>query len=148
MRQSLFGILALLMFIGCRKIDSDKQTPPVEIKTEAVAENGNADEFICMVPFAAEFPGGIEGWLQFLKQNLIYPAIAIDQNIQGTVIVQFIVCADGTVCNIEAISGPNELKESAVAVIKKSPNWIPTHINGRNIKDYKRQPIVFRLEDE
>jgi protein TonB len=83
-----------------------------------------------------------------LKQNLVYPPIAINQNIQGTVIVQFIVCADGTVCNIEAISGPIELKESAVEVVKKSPNWIPSEINGRNIKNYRRQPIIFRLEGE
>jgi periplasmic protein TonB len=148
MRQPLLCILALLMLISCRKIDSDKQIPPVEIKTDTVAENGNTNEFGCMVPISAEFPGGTKAWLQFLKRNIVYPAIAIDKNIQGTVIVQFIVCTDGTVCNIEAISGPNELKESAVLVFKKSPNWIPTHINRRNIKDYKRQPIVFRLQDE
>ena len=148
MRQSLPGILALVMFIGCRKIDSDNQTPPVEIKTDTVAENGNADKFGCMLPISAEFPGGTKAWIQFLKQKLVYPSIAIDKNIEGTVIVQFIVYADGTVCNIDAISGPNELKESAVEVIKKSPNWIPTQINGRNVKGYKRQPIVFRLEDE
>lgn len=148
MRQSLPFLVALLIFIGCRKIDSVKQMPPVEIKSDTVAENGNTDEFVCMVPIAAEFPGGTKAWLQFLKRNIVYPAMAIDQNIQGTVIVQFIVCTDGTICNIEAISGPNELKECAVDVLKKSPNWIPTHIHGRNIKDYKRQPIVFRLEGE
>ncbi|MBO9203373.1 MULTISPECIES: energy transducer TonB [Niastella] len=103
---------------------------------------------MCEFPIPAEFPGGTIAWHKFLKQNLVYPEIAIDQNIQGTVIVQFKVCTDGTLCDIEVISGPNELKESAVQVFKKSPKWTPTRLNGRNIKDYKRQPITFRLENE
>ena len=148
MKQLLLSILAWFIFSGCGKIDSQKQTLPVEIKGDTVTENGNDDEFICELPIPAEFPGGTVAWLKFLKRNLVYPEIAIDQNIQGTVIVQFKVCTDGTLCDIEAISGPNELKEIAVQVFRKSPKWTPTRLNGRNIKDYKRQPIIFRLEDE
>jgi protein TonB len=138
----------LLICSACGKIYSEEHTSPVVINNDTATENAKDDEFICMVPIPAEFPGGIDAWHQFLKQNLIYPETAIDQNIQGTVTVEFIVCADGSLCDIEAISGPNELKESAVQVFKKSPKWNPTRLNGRNVKDYKRQPIIFRLEDE
>jgi protein TonB len=148
MKQLISAILTLLIFSGCRKIASEKQTLPVETKRETVTENGNDDVFICELPIVAEFPGGTAAWQRFLKQNLVYPESAIDENIQGTVTVQFTVCDDGTLCDIEAISGPAELKESAIQVFKKSPKWTPTRLNGRNIKDYKKQPIIFRLEEE
>ena len=146
MKQLLAAILTLSIFSGCTKIDSEKQASPVV--NDTAIEDVKEDGFICMLPMEPEFPGGIGAWYQFLKQNLVYPATAVEQGIQGTVTVEFTVCTDGTLCDIEAISGPNELKESAVQVIKKSPRWIPTHINGHNIKEYKKQPIVFRLEEE
>ena len=148
MKQFLLSILTWFVVSGCGKIDSEKQARPVVNKNDTATQNANDDEFICELPISAEFPGGTVAWLKFLKRNLVYPEIAIDQNIQGTVIVQFNVCTDGTLCDIEAISGPNELKESAVLVFKKSPKWTPTRLNGRKIKDYKRQPIIFRLENE
>ena len=148
MKQLISAIILLLVFSGCRKIDSEIQTPPVEIKCDTVTEKENDDVFICQLPLPPEFPGGIAAWFKFLKQNLVYPQIAIDKNIQGTVVVQFNVCTDGTLCDIEAISGPNELRACAVQVFKKSPKWTPSSLNGRNIKDNRRQPIIFRLEEE
>ncbi|MFL5748594.1 MAG: energy transducer TonB, partial [Niastella sp.] len=50
--------------------------------------------------------------------------------------------------DVEAISGPNELRAEAVRVIKKSGKWTPAVQNGRQVKSYKKQPIVFRLESE
>ena len=149
MKLLLPAFLTLLLFSGCSKIDSHKEHPSAETKIDTFIESKNDDDFFnCMLPIAAEFPGGTDAWLRFLKQNLVYPENAAYKNIQGTVTVQFTVCADGTLCDIEAISGPNELKESAVQVFKKSPKWTPSSLNGRTIKDYKRQPIIFRLEEE
>jgi periplasmic protein TonB len=146
MNQLLPAIAILFILTGCRKFDLEKQIPPEEIQIYIVAEH--ADENICPVLPTAEFPGGTAAWHQFLQQTLTYPETAIDADIQGTVIVQFVVNTDGTLSNIEAIHGPDELKESAVEVLKKSPNWIPADINGRNIKGHIKLPILFRLEVE
>jgi periplasmic protein TonB len=70
------------------------------------------------VQFESEFPGGREGWAAFLQKNLVYPRKAVRQRIEGEVVLEFIVCTDGTVCDIRAISGPEELRESAVAALK------------------------------
>jgi protein TonB len=147
-KQLLTAIAVLFLFICCRRSDLNKQTLPVAMKADTVAEKSNEDVFVCRMPIIAEFPGGMEAWRQFLQNNLVYPKTAADKNIQGTVMVQFIVSHDGTVSNIEAISGPAELRESAIEVVKKSPNWIPALDNGRNVKDYKKQPIVFQLKEE
>ena len=61
-------------------------------------------------------------------------------------VVQFIVDKAGTVSDVEAISGPQELRDEAVRVIKKSGKWTPAVQNGRQVKSYKKQPITFKLE--
>ena len=93
----------------------------------------------------SSFPDGIPGWQNFLNRNLRYPSYAVKQEIQGTVVLQFVVCTDGSVCDLEAISGPEELRESAIAALKKTPRWIPATQNGQNVRSYKKQPIVYRL---
>jgi periplasmic protein TonB len=52
------------------------------------------------------------------------------------------------VSDVEAVSGPNELRDAAVRVIKKSGSWNPAIQNGRKVKSYKSQPINFKLESQ
>jgi len=98
------------------------------------------------VEVESEFPGGKPGWQKFLEQNLTYPRKAERKKIEGTVILKFIVCTDGTVCDIQAISGPEELRKSAIEAMKKTPNWKPAIQNNRPVKSYKTQPIIYRLQ--
>jgi hypothetical protein len=30
--------------------------------------------------------------------------------------------------------------------MKKTPNWVPASQDGKKVKSYKKQPIVYRLE--
>jgi len=97
------------------------------------------------VEIESEYPGGMSSWAAFLNRNLVYPEPAIENEIQGTVLIQFIVDVLGNVSDVKAISGPEELRASAVAVIKKSGKWTPAIQNGQKVKSYKTQPIVFKL---
>ena len=94
----------------------------------------------------SRFPGGERAWINFLQENLEYPAKARRKNIQGTVVVQFIVNTDGSISDIEAISGPEELKQAAVNTVKKSPNWIPAFQFGKKERSYKKQPINYSIQ--
>jgi protein TonB len=105
------------------------------------------DKTFTKVEIESEYPGGSAAWQRYLNRNLRYPQDAIDNEIQGAVVVQFIVDKEGNVSEVEAISGPNELRDEAVRVIKKSGKWTPAVQNGRQVKSYKKQPIVFRLEE-
>ena len=100
------------------------------------------------VEIESEYPGGLPAWQRFLNRNLRYPQQAIDQEIQGFVLVQFIVDKQGNVSDVQAVSGPEELRAEAIRVIKKSGQWTPAIQNGRPVKSYKRQPIGFRLAAE
>ena len=125
--------------------------PPVSDEGKGVIEAPKKDETdydktFTKVEIESEYPGGASAWQRYLNKNLRYPQDAIDNEIQGTVIVQFIVDKAGVVSDVEAIAGPNELRDEAVRVIKKSGQWTPAVQNGRQVKSYKKQPIVFRLE--
>ncbi len=97
----------------------------------------------------AEFPGGVLAWGRFLTRNLRVPDDAVNRGVDGTVVVQFVVDVDGSVSDVKAVSGPEEggLREEAVRVIKKSGKWVPALQNGRYVKAYRAQPVVFRVVD-
>ncbi len=111
---------------------------------------GTGDEPFISVQIESQYPGGLNAWSRFLYRNLgnNYPEEAYAKRIQGKVIIQFIVDRDGTVSNVEAISGPEELREAAINVIRKSGKWEPAIQNGSRVKSYKKQPITFLLEPD
>jgi len=127
--------------------------PPAEDAGKGVVEapkkeEEDWDKTFTKVEIESEYPGGAAAWQRYLNRNLRYPQEAIDNEVQGAVVVQFIVDKEGNVSDVEAISGPQELRAEAVRVIKKSGKWTPAVQNGRQVKSYKKQPIVFRLESE
>jgi periplasmic protein TonB len=96
----------------------------------------------------ADYPGGVQAWVRFLKQNLRAPEAALDAVGQTRVEVQFVVDKDGNVSDVKAISGPedNGMREEAVRVIKKSGKWVPALQNGRNVRTVKVQPVIFLIQ--
>jgi protein TonB len=95
----------------------------------------------------AQYPGGGDAWLYFLNHNLRYPDDAVNNKVQGMVMVQFIVNKDSTISDVLAIFGPDKggLREEAVRVITLSGRWIPAKQNGNAVRSYKKQPVIFKL---
>lgn len=94
----------------------------------------------------SEYPGGVQRWLRYLNKNLKYPERAIDANIQGTVAVLFIVDKDGTVSQPLIVrSVEYSLDDESLRVIIQSGKWTPAMKFGKEVRTYKRQPIVFGL---
>ena len=117
---------------------------------EKPKSDADDDRIFRSVEIESQYPGGVPAWARFLNKNLRYPDEAQAQGIQGTVLVQFIVDKDGNVSDVEAVSGPTDggLREEAVRVIKKSGKWTPAIQNGRVVKSYKKQPVVFQIADQ
>jgi protein TonB len=79
---------------------------------------------------------------------LEYPGYALRHRIQGLVYARFVVEEGGTVNHAEAKYGPEELHHEAVRVVQKSPKWLPAQKNGKNVKSYMTQTIVFSLQGQ
>jgi len=102
------------------------------------------------VEFEASYPGGQQGWTDYLIKTFHYPEEAVNKEIQGTIVVQYIVDKEGNVSDVKAISGTKKggLREEAIRAIKNSGKWIPAMQNGHPVKAYKRQPIQFKLQNQ
>ncbi|MBO7491527.1 MAG: energy transducer TonB [Bacteroidales bacterium] len=107
------------------------------------------DEEETPVHFAAEqpeFPGGMEALNLFLRNEIQYPQMARDNNIQGIVLVEFVVEKDGRVSNAKVVAPlfPDCDKE-AVRGIMAMPKWKPAKNNGRPVRCYFKVPVRFSM---
>lgn len=92
------------------------------------------------------FPGGGAAMDQYLQENLVYPANAKANGIQGKVYVQFIVEKDGRITNVEVRRGVNEeLDAEAMRLVKEMPNWKPGSNRGKIVRTRYTLPIIFRI---
>ena len=104
------------------------------------------EEVFMVVEDAPEFPGGINALLEYLKKNIKYPAICRDNNIQGRVIVSFVVNKDGKIVDPEVVKGVNpSLDKEALRVISTMPNWKPGYQRGKPVRVKYSVPVNFRL---
>lgn len=108
----------------------------------------NPDSIFVKVEIESEYPGGLGAWARYLNKGVKYPQEAIDNRIQGTINVRFIVDKEGNVSHVAAIGGPEALQAEAVRVIRKSGQWTPAIQNGKTVNSFKTQPIVFKLAEE
>ena len=88
----------------------------------------------------------LQSWVyKYLK----YPASAIERNLQGQVLVSFIIEKDGSVTNVEVEHGIGDiLDDEAVRVIAISPKWIPGQIRGNKVRTRMVIPVEFRLSSK
>ena len=148
--MKLFLTLFLLLSIrSSRAQDSTRHNQDTirQARDTVRYPENNYDKTFTKVEIESVYPGGPNAWLRFLNKTLRYPDDAISNNIQGDVIVQFIVDEKGNLSDIEAISGPNTggLREEAVRLISISGKWMPAIQNGRQVRSYKKQKISFKF---
>lgn len=93
-----------------------------------------------------EFPGGMSALVKWLTDNIKYPALAQRQNIQGRVVITFVINRDGTTSDIKVASSANPmLDREALRVARMMPRWKPGVANNRPCRTMFAIPIEFRL---
>lgn len=106
----------------------------------------NDDEILDMVEQMPSFPGGETALLQFLSSNVRYPTVAEENEIQGRVVVTFIVERDGSITEVKVAKGVDpSLDREAVRVIKSMPKWKAGTQNGKPVRVKYSVPVTFRL---
>lgn len=78
---------------------------------------------------------------------LRYPREAVQNGVQGRVLVDFIINEKGEVGDVRVIKGVSEaLDAEAVRVISASPNWRPARMKGKKVKCEMSLYVDFKLE--
>ncbi len=101
-----------------------------------------------IVELMPEYAGGETALFKFIQDNVQYPAYERDNDIQGRVIVGFVVYEDGSIHDVVVKRGVSEgLNNEAVRVIKMMPNFKPGKQQGKAVRVAYVLPIVFKLAD-
>ena len=105
-----------------------------------------ADEVFDITEVQPEPPGGLEGWNKYLAYNLRYPEQARKMGVEGTVIVVFVINADGSIRDPEILRGIGAgADEEAIRVVMESAEWTPAYQRGKAVASRMRLPIRFKL---
>lgn len=141
-------------------VENDKETKEVIIKdpedkgepiSEALPpeeeEQEDTEEIFTIVEKKADFPGGTAKLMDFLKKELNYPQVAIDNNIQGRVYVEFVVNKDGSIQDVKVARGVDpSLDNEAIRVVKKMPKWTPAEQRGKTCRSRFTLPVLFKFK--
>jgi len=115
---------------------------PIDEPEEEVAE-----EIFTVVEDQPRPQNGLQGFYDFVSQNIVYPQSAKRMHIEGKVFVQFVVNADGSLSDFTVLKGiGGGCDEEAVRVLKKAPKWVAGKQRGKPVRVRMVMPIYFVLK--
>lgn len=120
-----------------------EEVVPPAVEVEKPAE----DKIFLIVEQKPAFEGGDAALIQYLRKNLLYPALARENGIEGTVVIQFVVNTDGSIVNTNILKDiGGGCGEEALRVVRGMPKWQPGKQRGKAVRVQFNLPIRFQLE--
>lgn len=119
-----------------------------EFEVEEVVENIVEEEIFVTAEEMPTFQGGDLGkFRNWVMANVKYPQIALENGIQGNVVVKFVVEKDGKLSNIQVLQSPDKtLADAAVQVLQKSPKWKPGKQRNKPVRVTYTLPVSFQIQ--
>ncbi len=125
------------------KVVRTKYTLPISFKLDA-----KEISTLATVDVQPEFPGGMQALYKFLGDQVKYPEAALKADIEGTVVISFVVETDGSLSSFEALKVPHQdLADEVIRVIKLSPKWNPAKKGDQAVKVKYTLPFKFKMEE-
>ncbi len=117
-------------------------------KTDVSDNGGTSDIIYDEVDEQPQFPDGLQGLMRFISENLKYPEAAQQSDIQGKVVVRFVVSTDGSIRDVKVLKGVHpDLDKEAMRVVYRLPKFKPAMLNGQPVSTYYTLPLNFRLNN-
>lgn len=121
-------------------------TGPVVAGPVVTEEASDEGEIFQVVEEMPSFPGGEEALMNYLSKNIKYPSIALENNIQGRVMISFVVNKDGSIVEPQVIKPVDaSLDKEALRVVKAMPKWKPGRQRGKAVRVKYTVPVLFRI---
>ena len=130
---------------------TDDRNVTREHKNEVIVEEKKPEpvkeEVFKAVEQMPTFPGGDAELMKWLRDHIQYPTVAMENNIQGRVVVQFVVTKTGKVGEVKVVrSVDRDLDKEAIRVCKSLPDFIPGRMNGQAVNVWYTLPVQFKLQ--
>ena len=107
------------------------------------------DEVFMSVDKMPAFPGGEAALMMYIRDNISYPSLAEEKNVQGRVVVQFVVDTIGQVGEVKVVrSVDQDLDREAVRVVNTLPRFTPGTQSGKPVNVWYTLPVNFKLEND
>ena len=118
-----------------------------EFEVEEVVENIVEEEIFVTAEEMPTFQGGdLSKFRNWVQSNVKYPQIALENGIQGNVVIKFVVEKDGKLSNIQVLQSPDKtLADAAVQVLQKSPKWKPGKQRNKPVPVTYTLPVSFKI---
>ncbi len=134
-------------------VEAEAVPEAVEVNTEEQAsqdaEPQSDNKVYNSVEQMPRFPGGEAGLMRYLQENIKYPPEAAKNDIEGRVIVQFIIDKTGQVGEVKVVRPiSEELDAEAVRVVKALPKFEPGRQDGEAVSVWYTLPISFKLHSK
>lgn len=124
-----------------------------EFEVEEVVENIVEEEIFVTAEEMPTFQGGdLSKFRNWVQSNVKYPQIALENGIQGNVVIQFVVGPDGKMANFKVLQSPDKtLSDATIDVLKKANEmkngWKPGKQRGKPVKVSFTLPVAFKIQN-
>ncbi len=118
------------------------------IQQVAVEEEVIEDDqpFVRVEQMPSFMGGDLMTFRNWVMQNIRYPQIAQENQIQGRVLVEFVIGRDGSLTNIKPLQSPDQsLTDETIRVLKTSPKWTPGKQRNQTVRVKYTLPVEFQL---
>ncbi|MCO6501071.1 MAG: TonB family protein [Vicingus serpentipes] len=113
------------------------------VNSNHVVKEGKVYDKVDVMP---EFNGGMDALINYMVTNINYPEAAKEKNIEGKVLVGFMVDAKGNIKEVKVVESVDELLDKeAVRVVENMPKWKPGEKDGKKVNVEMTLPISFKL---
>ena len=121
----------------------------IEEKEEEIEEE---EIFVTVEEMPTFQGGGLPEFRNWVQSNVKYPQIALENGIQGNVVVQFVVGPDGKMTNFKVLQSPDKtLSDATIDVLKKAnelkKGWKPGKQRGKAVKVSFTLPVKFAIQN-
>jgi protein TonB len=115
-----------------------------EIPDEKVEDTNVYDPFALEVN--PKFSGGMDAFYEYVGSAIEYPTYEQRSNIEGRVVLSFVIEKDGSLSQVEILKGVSEgIDKEAIRVIKNAPKWEAGRQRGQAVRVKMNIPIYFKL---
>ncbi|MCM1312724.1 MAG: energy transducer TonB [Bacteroides sp.] len=135
-----------VMWVASNSFAAVSSVDVLNAPDSVMVEEEDTDSVYLSAEVMPEFPGGMDGLMNYLGQHIVYPAEALKKNAEGRVLVTFVIEKDGHVSHASLVKPVHpSLDAEAMRVVSSLPPFNPAMDKGEPVRFKFTIPVAFRL---